>query len=71
MALRAMGLVDLRPGFDQGPILCPGTLCDRQCTENDFFSHSYGKAKTKMELCPRTALGMDFCVSPSGPAVTD
>ena len=32
---------------------------------------AYGKAKTKMELCPRTALGMDFCVRPSGPAVTD
>jgi hypothetical protein len=32
---------------------------------------SYGKANAKMELCPRTAGGMEFFVRPSGPAVTD
>src|SRR5215475_2815227 len=31
----------------------------------------HGKANAKIELCPRTAGGMEFFVSPSGPEVTD
>src|SRR2546428_7428195 len=73
VARRAVGLVELRAGFDRRAVLRRCALRSRQRAENgaDSHPHAYGRAKTKIELCPRTALGMDFCVSPSGPAVTD
>src|SRR5262249_48134594 len=37
--------------------------CDR--------THAHGRAKTKIELCPRTAFGMLFWVRLRGPAETD
>ncbi len=66
-----MGLVELRAGFDRRAVLRRRALRERAENDADSRSHAYGNAKAKIELCPRTALGMDFCVSPSGPAVTD
>src|SRR6266581_5512336 len=40
MTLRTMGFVDLRPGFDQGPVLRRCALCSHQRTENNAYSQA-------------------------------
>src|SRR6266567_3674841 len=57
MTLRTMGSVELRPGFDQGPILCRCAWCSRQHTEDNAYSqarlHETWRRRVAAQRAPR------------------
>src|SRR5262249_27483717 len=73
VTLRAMLGVDLAAGVGRGLGSRRHGMRKHGSDDEqaDTRGHPHGSAKTKIELCPRTAFGMLFCTRLRGPAETD